>query len=162
MALTRVFSAALFYHFGFLAISLALVGTGAAAMLVYLRPRWFEPPGRAAPLATWCAGFAISLLIVPAILARLDYSFQSSITLRFALTLALASALSAIPFFAAGMVITLAITRCMGWIDRVYACDLVGAGIGAVAVVPAMWDVPAPRLLAALALLPAVAGLLCA
>ena len=162
MALTRVFSAALFYHFGFLAISLALVGTGAAAMLVYLRPRWFEPPGRAAPLATWCAGFAISLLIVPAILARLDYSFQSSITLRFALTLALASALSAIPFFAAGMVITLAITRCMGWIDRVYACDLVGAGIGAVAVVPAMWDVPAPRLLAALALLTAVAGLLCA
>ena len=42
--LTRVFSAALFYHFGFLAISLALVGTGGAAMAVYLRPAWFTPP----------------------------------------------------------------------------------------------------------------------
>jgi hypothetical protein len=36
--LTRVFAAALFYHFAFLAISLALLGIGGGAILVYLRP----------------------------------------------------------------------------------------------------------------------------
>lgn len=162
VALTRVFSAALFYHFGFLAISLALVGTGAAAMAIYLRPRWFQAPARAASLGTWCAALTVSLVVVPALLVRLDYSFQSSITLRFALTLAIASLLSALPFFAAGMVIALSITRYTRWIHRVYASDLLGAGVGAVAIVPAMWKVPAPLLLVALSLVAAAAVLLCA
>ena len=162
VALTRVFSAALFYHFGFLAISLALVGTGAAAMLIYLRPRWFEAPARAGSLGAWCAALTVSLLVVPALLVRLNYTSNSSITLRFALTLALASLLSALPFFAAGMVITLSITRYTRWIHRVYASDLLGAGLGAVAVVPALWQVPAPLLLAAIGLVAAAAVLLCA
>jgi hypothetical protein len=162
VALTRVFSAALFYHFGFLAISLALVGTGAAAMAIYLFPRRFEPPAWAASPAPWCAALAVSLVVAPAVLVRLDYAFESSITLRFALTLALASLLAAVPFFSAGMVIALAITRYTRWINRVYACDLVGAGVGALAVVPAMWRVPAPLLLVALGMVAAAAAVLCA
>jgi hypothetical protein len=162
VALTRVFSAALFYHFGFLAISLALVGTGAAAMVVYLVPRWFEPPARASSLSAWCGALALSLVVAPAMLVRLDYTFESSITLSFALTLGLASVLAAVPFFSAGMVITLAITRYTRWIHRVYACDLLGAGVGAVVIVPAMWRVPAPVLLVAIGLAAALAGVLCA
>ena len=137
VALTRVFSAALFYHFGFLAISLALVGTGAAAMVVYLRPRAFERSARAASLAAWCAALATSLVASPAVLVRLDYSFESSLTLRFALTLSLASIVASVPFFCAGMAITLAITHNTRWIHRVYASDLLGAGLGALVVVPA-------------------------
>ena len=40
--LTRLFSAALFYHFSFLSISLALLGAGAGAIAVYVRPQWFD------------------------------------------------------------------------------------------------------------------------
>jgi hypothetical protein len=160
--LTRLFAAVLFYHFGFLAISLALVGTGAAAMAVYLLPRRFEPPARAASLAAWCVALTGSLVVAPAALVRLDYTFGSSITLRFALTLALASVLAAVPFFLAGMVITLAITRYTRWIHRVYACDLLGAGVGALVIVPAMWRVPAPLLLVAIGLVAAIAAVLCA
>src|SRR6185312_13225855 len=40
--LTRLFSAAIFYHFSFLAVSLALVGTGAGAIVLYVRPNWFD------------------------------------------------------------------------------------------------------------------------
>ena len=36
--LTRIFSVTLWYHFGFLAISLALLGTAAAAVLCFLYP----------------------------------------------------------------------------------------------------------------------------
>ena len=162
VALTRVLSAALFYHFGFLAISLALVGTGAAAMAVFLRPAWFEPQTAAGSLAAWCAALAVSLVVAPAVLVRLDFTFQSSVTLGFALTLALVSLLAAVPFFLAGMAITLAIVRYTGWIHRVYASDLVGAGVGALVIVPVMWTVPAPLLLVSLGVLAGVAAVVCA
>jgi hypothetical protein len=44
VVLTRILSAALAYHFGFLAVSLALLGVGVGALVVYLRPRWFGAP----------------------------------------------------------------------------------------------------------------------
>ncbi|HVE69522.1 MAG TPA: hypothetical protein VNB64_13175 [Solirubrobacteraceae bacterium] len=159
--LTRVFSAALFYHFGFLAISLALLGTGAGAILVYLRPGWFEGPFRP-QLARWSAALAGLLVAVPFVLVRLDYTFPNEITVRFALTLAAASVLAAGPFFVAGVVIALAITRYTRWIGRVYAFDLAGAGLGALAVVPVLWLVAAPPLIAVLGAIAAGAAILLA
>src|SRR5437763_8773393 len=40
LALTRLFSVVLFYHFAFLAISLALLGLGAGAVFACLRREW--------------------------------------------------------------------------------------------------------------------------
>src|ERR1700735_992878 len=40
LALTRLFSVVLFYHFAFLAISIALLGLGAGGVFSYLRKRW--------------------------------------------------------------------------------------------------------------------------
>ena len=37
LALTRLFSVVLFYHFAFLAISIALLGLGAGGVLAYVR-----------------------------------------------------------------------------------------------------------------------------
>lgn len=62
--LTRILSAALAYHFGFLAISLALLGVGVGALVVYVRPAWFEAPLEAL-LARWGLGLALLLLVVP-------------------------------------------------------------------------------------------------
>ena len=42
LALTRLFSVVLFYHFAFLAISIALLGLGAGAVFAYLRREWLE------------------------------------------------------------------------------------------------------------------------
>ena len=52
--LTRVLSAVLSYHFGFLAISLALLGVGAGALAVYVRPELVRGAARAL-LARWSA-----------------------------------------------------------------------------------------------------------
>ena len=59
--LTRLFSAVLFYHFGFLAISLALLGIGAGALVIYVRPGIVDrsPVER---LLAWSAG-AFGLLL---------------------------------------------------------------------------------------------------
>ena len=49
LTLTRLFSATMFYHFAFLAISLALFGSGASGVFLYvLRPR-LDRSGRRAP-----------------------------------------------------------------------------------------------------------------
>ena len=148
--LTRLFSGILFYHFGFLAISLALLGTGAAALAVYVRPGWFESVSVERQLARSCAAFGGLLLILPALLVRLDFDVANEFTARFALKLAVACCLAALPFLAAGLVIALAVKHYVRWIGRVYAFDLAGAGLGALAVVPVLWLVEAPTLIVAL------------
>src|SRR5450755_2733557 len=42
LALTRLFSVVLYYHFAFLAISIALLGLGAGAVFAYIQRRWLE------------------------------------------------------------------------------------------------------------------------
>src|SRR5438045_4434981 len=107
--LSRLFSAALFYHFAFFSISLALLGTGAGALAVYVRPAWFSRRPVTALLARWSALLAVLLVAVPAVLVRLDYSSSLTVTFDLVVTLAIAAVLSALPFLAAGIAIALAI-----------------------------------------------------
>jgi hypothetical protein len=158
--LTRLFSAVLFYHFAFFSISLALLGTGAGALLIYLRPRWFAGRPAEALLARWSVVLAALLVAVPALIVRLDYSTDLTVTFSLVRTLALAALLAALPFLAAGIVIALAIQRYVASVGRVYAFDLAGAGLGALAVVPLLRVESAPVLLVALGALAGAAALL--
>jgi hypothetical protein len=158
--LTRMFSAVLFYHFGFLAISLALLGTGVGGLVLYVRPRWFERHPLEVTLSRWAALLAALLVVAPFVLVRLDYAFGGSVTAGFALNLAAACLLAALPFTAAGIAIALAIRAYARFAGRVYAADLVGAGIGAAAVVPVMWITDPATLTVALGALAALAALL--
>ncbi|MEA2467903.1 MAG: hypothetical protein QOJ57_2029, partial [Thermoleophilaceae bacterium] len=67
---------------------------------------------------------------------------------------------AALPFTAAGIAIALAIRDYARFAGRVYAADLVGAGIGAAAVVPVMWIADPATLTVALGALAALAALL--
>ena len=155
VVLTRLFSAALFYHFAYMSISLALLGAGSGAIMVYVRPAWFTTATRTL-LCRWSVGLAVALIVVPAVLVRLDYDFPGfHVTRTFVATLGMAAILASVPFFIAGVVITVAIRDYVGSVGRVYACDLAGAGVGALVVVPLMWLIDVPTLLVALA---AVAG----
>ncbi|MFN8133255.1 MAG: hypothetical protein U0R70_17060 [Solirubrobacteraceae bacterium] len=158
--LTRLLGTVLYYHFGFLAISLALLGLGGGAILIYVKPAWFERAPLQRTLARWSIGFAVLTAVGVTILVRLDYSLADGMSARFILTLAFACLLAALPLFASGIVIALAVRGYTRHIGRVYALDLIGAGIGAVAVVPLMWLVDAPTLIAALAVVGAAAAAL--
>src|SRR5215207_4773290 len=112
-------------------------------------------------LAMWSAVYAALLLVVPALLVRLDYSFEDlTVDAPFVLTLSLAAVLAALPFLAAGIVIALAIKTWVAGVGRVYAFDLGGAGLGALVIVPLLWLVDAPTLVVALGGVGAVAALL--
>jgi hypothetical protein len=158
--LTRLLSAVVFYHFGFLAISLALLGAGAGAILIYVRPGWFAANGLRPALARWSVVLSLLLIAVPAVIVRLDYDYTGAIGAGFVLNLGLACLLATLPFAAAGIVIALAIRGYARWIDRVYAFDLAGASLGAVAIVPLLWLVDAPTLFVALGLVAALAALM--
>jgi hypothetical protein len=158
--LTRLFSAVLFYHFGFLAISLALLGTGAGGLALYVRPRWFDKRPTHQALARWTALFAALLVVVPLALVRLDYTFDGDVTTGFVIALAVACILAALPFLAAGVAIALAIRDYARFAGRVYGADLAGAGLGALAIVPVLWITDPATLIVALGALAGAAALL--
>ena len=159
--LTRVLAAVLAYHFSFLAISLALLGVGAGALAVYLRPGWSEgAPERR--LARWSALLAVALVLIPLPLVRLDYSagLGTDLSATFAVTIALVCVLAAVPFCIAGAIIALAVRSYARWIGPVYAFDLAGAALGALLTVPLLWWASGTTLLVGLGLLAATAALL--
>jgi spermine/spermidine synthase len=157
--LTRLFSAALFYHFSFLSISLALLGAGAGAIAVYVRPAWFERRPLERELGLWSVVLAVLLLVVPLVLVRFDFGTSDQVTLRFAGLLGLMSVLTTVLFAAAGTVIALAVRAYARNMSRLYAFDLGGAALGAVVVVPLMWEITVPTLIVALSPVAAIAAL---
>src|SRR5215211_3049106 len=160
VVITRLLSAVLAYHFSFVAISLALLGTGAGALLVYLVPRWFNSSSIERELARWSAIFGVLLVLIPFGLVHLNLSQDEGITARFVVNLAGACLLAALPSLAAGVVVALAITGYTRWVGRVYAFDLVGAGLGALVIVPILGWSDAPTLVAALGVVAFIAALL--
>jgi hypothetical protein len=160
VALTRVLASALAYHFSFLAISIALLGTGAGALLLYVRPVWFERGALTDVLAMASAAYAVLLALTPIALVELDLRDTDGLDTRFILSFAAMCAATTLPALAAGIVVALAIKGYAAHIGRVYAFDLVGAGAGALAIVPVLWVEEAPKVLAWLGVVAAAAALL--
>jgi hypothetical protein len=157
VAFTRMMSSVLAYHFSFLAISLALLGTGAGSLLVYLRPSWLDRAPVEVTLARWSLAYAYLTMLAPLVLVRIDYGGDDGVSLAFGLNIAAACVLAALPSIAAGVLVAVAIR---GWpedVGRVYAWDLVGAGLGALAIVPLL-HFPAPSVLVGIGVVAALAS----
>ena len=58
IGLTRIFSVTMWYHFAFVAISIALFGMTGGALLVYLRPKWFPQESVKRQLAIFALAYA--------------------------------------------------------------------------------------------------------
>src|ERR1700758_9097 len=63
LSLTRLFSVVLFYHFAFLAISVALLGLGAGGVFAYLRRDWLARFATRRLAATLCTINAAAIFI---------------------------------------------------------------------------------------------------
>ena len=158
LSLTRIFSVTMYYHFAFMAISIALFGLSASGVYVFLmRDRWRDTPtGKL--LAGHAFAFTIVTIIALAVLVRMQVGLNYS-----ASNIALMSAvylLSALPFFFGGAAITLSITRMSGNISAVYAADLLGAAAGCLLLMPALNIIGAPGAILTAAILGTVAGML--
>src|SRR5438093_167836 len=157
LALTRIFSVVMYYHFAFLAISIALFGVSASGVFAYLARRRLERYSTDALLAAQSLIYALCTIVALFLLVRLRVGLNYS-PRNLALMLTI-YALAALPFFAGGLVITLAIARFSSRINTVYAADLTGAAVGCLVLIPLLDRLGAPGVVltaAALALIAAV------
>jgi spermidine synthase len=157
LALTRIFSVVMYYHFAFLAISIALFGLSASGVFAYVAKRRLDRQPTETLLARQSVIYALFTLVALFALVRLRVGLNYS---RENLVLMLAIyALAALPFFTGGLVITLAISRLASRVNAVYASDLMGAATGCLVLIPLLDQVGAPGVVltaAALALAAAV------
>ena len=158
LSLTRIFSVTMYYHFAFMAISIALFGLSASGVYVFLmRDRW-RGTATERLLVGHAFAFTITTTIALAVLVRmrvgLNYS-PGNIALMCALYL-----VSALPFFTGGAAITIAISRLTANINAVYAADLLGASAGCLLLMPALNLLGGPGAIVAAAVLGFFAGLL--
>ena len=144
VALTRLFSFTLWYHFAYVVISLALLGYGASGALLSAFPGILR--GNLGRTLFLCA--LGSAVLIP--VSLLVYSHTPFYPLRLFVEeaqwwylLAYYAAAGA-PFFLAGVCIAGAISAASERVTRVYCADLVGAGLGAGLVVPLIWRLETP------------------
>ncbi|MFZ0589438.1 MAG: hypothetical protein WAM39_03030 [Bryobacteraceae bacterium] len=127
LSLTRIFSVVFYYHFAFLAISIALFGLGAGGVFSYVVAGWprslYFKLGALAIADALAVVFALEFLLTrPAELTTFD--------------IALVYSACALPFLLSGTVVASAISDTIDRVDRVYFFDLMGAAGGCALLVP--------------------------
>src|SRR3990172_1548307 len=126
---TRILSVVAWYHLAFFVISVGMFGLTAGAVWVYQRGERFTARTLSHDLAYFSAAFAgttalslaLQMILVPIHLPGIAPALT---------WLVLAVSLS-VPFFFAGVVVSLALTRSPYAVGRVYGIDLLGAAAAA-------------------------------
>ena len=149
LALTRVFSVVYYYHFAFLAISIALFGLGAGGVFSYVVAEW--PGTLYQKIGALAAGNAVAVVL------SLDFLLQRSAEVNAAALIA-AYFVAAIPFLLSGTVVSLVIADTIGRVNRVYFFDLAGAAGGCAVLVFLLNSVGGPNTILIAAVLFAVSA----
>jgi hypothetical protein len=128
--LTRIFSVTMWYHFAFMAVSVAMFGMTVGALLVHLKPNYFTKDKTQYHLVLY--SFLFGLAIIFSFMSHLSILFSSSPSLLSAFALLLTFIVISIPFVFGGICVTLALTRFPERVHKLYAADLTGAAIGCI------------------------------
>ena len=131
LSLTRVLSVALWYHFGFLVISTALLGFGTSGVVLALWRRLREQISLDRALSMLALLFGVLTVLCFWVMQRIAFDpfslFSDKRQLAF---MPLYYIVISLPFFCSGLALALLFTRGGRHVNRLYAFDLVGAGIG--------------------------------
>lgn len=148
IAVTRLLSVVVWYHFAFLSVSLAMLGLGAPGVWYALRP----PRGASYGPLLLAAGVAVPVSIIS--IVHPPGTPPGGTIFAFALAIL-------IPLLLLGAAVCRLLIEARGRrIGRMYAADLLGATLGACLVVPLLDVIPTPELLAAIGFLPLLAAFL--
>ncbi len=127
ISLTRVFSVMFSYHYVFILVSLAILGLGAGGIYVHKRGKRME-------------GGKVNQEILPISsgLMALSILGMSVLTVRvpFLRNVYSATALTFFPFFFGGIFLSAAFRLFTVRSAKIYAADLIGAGLGSLLVIP--------------------------
>jgi predicted membrane-bound spermidine synthase len=149
IGLTRIYSATIWYHFAFVAISMALLGWGLGGLAVHLLKRSWPPSSDRAAVLTMLYGVAIPLCL--RMLVAFPFEF-SRLALYFLMPL--------VPFFLGGMALAMIFDLNRRGAGSLYFADLLGASLGAVSVTALLQLVGGEESLLLAAVAPLVASAL--
>ena len=130
ISLTRFFSISQQYHFAFLVVSIAFLGYGSAGAFLSVMKK-IHLKKKEKLLASTALVFSVSILLSFLLCNAIPFDlFKLSWSRTHALYLFLYYILLSIPFFFAGIIVSLAITLAPGMVNTIYFFDLLGAGAG--------------------------------
>lgn len=158
LALTRLFSVVLFYHFAFFAISVALLGLGSGGVFAHIRQEWLSRFSMRTLGAWLCLLNSIFILCSVEVVLHTPVSLEVTGSNFGKLTIIYLAA--AVPFFLTGLLFSVLFARSSGHISQLYGADLAGGATACLAVVPLLNLIGAPNaLLLASACMAVAAGL---
>ncbi len=130
IALTRIFSVTMWYHFAFGVISLALFGMTAGALIVHLHPERF--PDELVVRRLWFFSLLFGVSIPVCFIVQLFIPVDPKVTWGGIFSVVVTCITVSIPFVFSGVVVCLVLTRFPVRVNRLYAADLIGAALGCV------------------------------
>jgi len=145
LALTRLFSVVLFYHFAFLAISIALLGLGAGGVFAYLLKTRLSRIGTRTLAAYLCSANAIIVIGVLEVVLHVPVALN--VSGRNFLRLSELYLAAAVPFFLTGLLFSIIFARETSRIPRLYGADLCGGALACLALVPLLNWVGGPNVI---------------
>jgi len=156
--LMALFSLIQWHHFAWMVVSIALLGFGASGSFLVLARGVLDKRFRGFAASQACL-FGLATVLCYALAQRLSFNPEELIwDNAHWLRLALVMLLLALPFFFAANLIGLALMKFRDSIARIYAADLLGAGLGALAIVALLFLFPPATALRFVALLGFVAA----
>jgi hypothetical protein len=151
VTLTRIFSATIWYHFAFIAISVALFGWGLGGFFLHILKAKNLVKSTPGSLATASLLFSLSIPIFLWIIIRLPAT-PNYLSLYFII--------SVIPFFLAGIVLAQVFDIYRELTGKLYFADLIGASFGALGITLILGILGGESTVIFIAALPGVATLL--
>jgi spermidine synthase len=156
--LTRLFSIVLWHHFAYMIISAAMLGYGSSGTVLTLLKEKFVPYFGAVYIS---AAAALAVLMPAAFLLAQQVPFNP-LELLWDKTqpakLLAVYLLMMLPFFCGGLGIGLVFAHFGKQSSRIYAYDILGAGLGSLGVIAALFLVPPHKMLTALTALALLAA----
>jgi hypothetical protein len=156
LAMTRLFSVVLFYHFAFFAISVALLGLGSGGVFAHVRQEWLGRFDIGALGTSLCLLNAVSIPVVLWVVLHTPVSLQVTGANFARLTVIYLA--TAVPFFFTGLLFSVVFARSSSAITILYGADLAGGASACLAVVPLLNTIGAPGLLLVCSFVMAIAG----
>src|SRR5262245_25372563 len=141
VALTRVLSVVMWYHFAFVVISLAMLGLAMSGILLYFAPGLVR---NASAVIPWAVRFAGLTTIVALIYLAYTPFRPEAATELFSKDVAIFYRIALLPFLFAGFAISAAFSRYSKQINSLYFADLIGAGFGCGLIVVLLEVIGAP------------------
>jgi hypothetical protein len=158
LALTRLFSVVLFYHFAFLAISIALLGLGAGGVVAYLGKQRLVQVSTRTLASRLCLINAVMVALVLEVVLHVPVAL--AVTGKNFLRLSLLYLVAAIPFFLTGLLFSVVFARETWRVPRLYGADLTGGALACLALVPLLNWIGGPNTVLASAAAMAVAAVI--